>query len=164
MRRGLMGERQVMKSRYLNVLLALGMSLMFVPLGSGYDGRNSSNGSSVDADAGAVVLGRNFKVRYGNEVTVKGHNLKVKFDAVLDDSRCPSDVTCVWGGDAKVVINVRQANAKASKIELHTATQLGQAGKYKQYVIKLVALDPYPKTSVKVKPSDYVATLLITKE
>jgi hypothetical protein len=39
-----------------------------------------------------------------------------------------------------------------------------QAEKYQQYVIRLVALDPYPRTEVERKLSDYVATLLIKKE
>ena len=110
------------------------------------------------------LLGRNFKIKYGQELTVKGQNLKVKFGSLLDDSRCPTDVKCVWEGDAKILISVRRANARASNIELHTSAHFKQAGKYQRYVIKLVALDPYPRTRGKEKQGDYVATLLITKE
>ncbi len=156
-----------MSSVYLRILLAIGLSLMSVLPSFGVDGRSgsrsSSKGRSVTNEDAATkaVLDRNFKVRYGQEVTIKGQDLKVKFDSVLDDSRCPKDVTCVWAGDAKVLITVRRGNGEASKMELHTNGQFAQIGKYQQYVIKLVALDPYPRTSVKGKPSDYVATLLI---
>jgi hypothetical protein len=60
-------------------------------------------------------------------------------------------------------MRVRQANAEESQIELHTNRKFTQEGKYQQYVIKLVALDPYPRTDFKKKQSDYIATLLIKK-
>jgi len=148
----------------VRILSAIGLSLMCLIIGSSHDGRNSTKGRSVSSDEAAkkAVLDQNFKVRYGKEMTIK--DLKVKFESVVEDSRCPKDVTCVWAGDAKILISVRRANGKEAKIELHTNGQFAQTGKYQQYVIKLVALDPYPRTSAKGKPGDYVATLLITKE
>jgi len=157
-----------MESRYLRILLAIGLSLVCVVLSSGYDGRNGSRNRSkgrsvpIEERAGNAVLGQDFKIKYGQELTVKGTGLKVKFES-LEDSRCPKDVTCVWAGDAKIVISVRRGNARESKIELHTNGQFNLAGNYQHYVIKLIALDPYPRTSAKEKPGDYVATLLIKK-
>jgi hypothetical protein len=155
-----------MGSMYLRILCAIGFSLMCVLIGSGHDGRNSTKGRSVPVDEAAknAVLDQNFKVKYDKDVAIKGQNLKVKLDSVLEDSRCPKDVKCVWAGDAKIMLSVRRGNGEASTMELHTNGQFAQTGKYQQYVIKLVALDPYPRTSAKLKPSDYVATLLITKE
>lgn len=159
-----------MESIFLRILLAIVLTLMWVLPGPGY-ARNGSichcvpvkEASHKEASQTAVP-GQSFKIKYGQELTVKGQNLKVKFDALLDDSRCPSDVKCVWEGDAKILISVRRANAGASKIELHTSPNFKQAGKYQRYVVKLVSLDPYPKTRGEKKQSDYVATLLITKE
>ena len=115
------------------------------------------------APRGGAVLGREFKVRYGQQVMVKGENLRVSFDAMLEDSRCPTGVTCVWAGDAKVRIGARQTKGEAVDLELHTNSQFAQTGTYQQYTIKLVALDPYPKADVEKAQKDYVATLLITK-
>lgn len=33
-------------------------------------------------------------------------NLKIKFLNITEDSRCPSDVVCVWEGQATAVINI----------------------------------------------------------
>jgi hypothetical protein len=153
-----------MESIYMRILFAVGLSLMCLIIGSGDDGRNGKKGRSVPSDEAAkkAVLGQDFKVRYGKEVTIK--ELKVKFESVVEDSRCPKDVTCVWAGDAKILVSVRRGISKTAKMELHTNGQFAQTGKYQQYVIKLVALDPYPRSSAKTKPSDYVATLLISKE
>lgn len=155
-----------MKTIYLRIPLAIGLSLMCVLLSFGHDGRNGAKGRRVPNEEAAkkAMLDRDFKVSYGKEVTVKGSDLKVKFESVVEDSRCPKDVKCVWAGDAKILIRVRRGNREASKMELHTNGQFAQTGKYQQYVIRLVALDPYPTTGVKGKPGDYVATLLIKKE
>lgn len=142
---------------------------MSVLLSSGYAGRNGSNGSAVvrvpfEAHTENAVLGQEFKIEYGQELTVEGQNLKVKFASLLQDSRCPTDVKCVWEGDAKILLSVRRGNAKKANMELHTNEQFTQAGKYQRYVIRLVALAPYPKTRLTQKQSDYVATLMIKKE
>ena len=111
----------------------------------------------------AVVLGTEFKVRQGQQVMVKGENLSVSFDAVLEDSRCPTGVNCVWAGDAKIAIGARPAKGEAATLELHTNGQFAQVGMYQQYTVKLVALDPHPKADVETAQKDYVATLLVTK-
>ena len=148
-----------MKRICLRIVLAIVLSLMCVVFDVSYVGCSGVTGSDV-------VMGREFKIRYGQELKVKGEDLKVKFASLLGDSRCPSNVTCIWEGDALVQIDMKRTNATESQIELHTNSRLGGAleGKYQQYVIKLVALDPYPRTDVERKGSDYVATLLVTKE
>ena len=155
-----------MKSIFLGILLAMVLSLMCVPLRFGYVAYNRSSGinAPIEEPSETAALGRTFKIKYGQEMTVKGQKLKVKFDSLLDDSRCPTDVKCVWEGDAKILISVRRANAGASNMELHTNAQFTQARKYQRYLIKLVALDPYPRTRAEEKQSDYVATLLIKME
>ncbi|MGA9773619.1 MAG: hypothetical protein WBV94_31605 [Blastocatellia bacterium] len=146
-----------MKNISIRIPLAIALSLMCVLFDSVYVGCRGA----ADSDA---VLRQEFKIRYGQEVTVKGEGLKVKFVSVPDDSRCPENVTCVWEGDAKIMTSVRRASAEESQIELHTNGKFARSGRYQQYVITLVSLDPYPKTDANKKQSDYVATLQITKE
>ena len=146
-----------MKRISLRILVAIVLPLMCVLFVIGYACSNGKTGTGA-------VLAQEFKIKYGQELTVEGQDLKVKFASVLDDSRCPANVTCIWEGFAKIVIGVRRAKAEESQMELHTHDRFTRAGKYQQYVIRLVALDPYPRTDVERKLSDYVATLLITKE
>ena len=40
--------------------------------------------------------------------TVQFQKASVQFLKVLEDSRCPSDVTCVWEGQAKVLVEVTE--------------------------------------------------------
>jgi hypothetical protein len=154
-----------MQGMALGTPLAMVLSLTCVLFGAGYVGCNGVTGSGVRTEerTGEAVLDREFKIKYGQELTVKGQDLKVTFASLLDDSRCPVNATCVWEGDAEILIGVRQAKGEGSQIALHTNQKFSQAGKYQQYVIRLVALDPYPRLDFEAKPGDYVATLLIKK-
>jgi hypothetical protein len=158
-----------MKSISLRIPLTIVLSLMCVLFGAGYIGCNGANdvATYIEERIDEAILGRDFKIKYGQELTVKGEDLKVKF-AFVQDTRCPENVDCYWEGDAKILIGVRRANAEETQVELHTSSRKNksytQEGKYQQYVIRVVALAPRPRTDVERKISDYVATLLIKKE
>lgn len=150
-----------MKRISLKVLLAIVFPGMFVLFAAGYTGCNG-------VIASGVALGGEFKIRYGQELTVKGQeltvngqDLKVRFASLLDDHRCSH---CFWEGDARILIGVSQAMVEEAHIELHTSRGGGETeGRYQQYVVRLVAL--YPNSPRHVgNHSDYVATLLVTKD
>ncbi|MHA2296081.1 MAG: hypothetical protein ACXADA_08680, partial [Candidatus Hodarchaeales archaeon] len=43
----------------------------------------------------------------GESVIIKDHGIKLKFVDVLHDSRCPSDVECIWEGTVSLMINIQ---------------------------------------------------------
>lgn len=103
--------------------------------------------------------GQPFELRPGASAILRD-GLKVAFDSVSADSRCPMDVMCVWAGDA--VVRVRLAPPVGSHVdrELHTQPDRSEAS-YLAYVIKLVSLAPYPRSDRRIAPNDYVATLTV---
>jgi hypothetical protein len=112
----------------------------------------------------AVRVNKEFTLRKGQRVTVKGSSLSLKFVAVESDSRCPKDVKCVWAGNAAV--QVQASSGRRSKtLTLNT----GPGGafvneiEYKGYHIKLVDLRPYPRSDRQTAAEDYALTLLVTK-
>lgn len=122
---------KITESIFLRILLAMVLTLMCVPLRFGQVAHNRSSGTNapLEEPPETAVLGREFKIKYGQQLTVDGQNLKVKFDSLLDDSRYPKDVKCVWQGDARILISVRRAHAAESKMELHTSPNFKQTGK-----------------------------------
>lgn len=90
--------------------------------------------------------------------------LYVSFLNVTEDSRCPSDVTCVWQGSSSIEVDV-------STNENDFGTQIIKLGddgtKSSQllgdYFIRLTMLKPYPATTHEITPSEYVATLFVGK-
>jgi hypothetical protein len=106
-------------------------------------------------------LGQPFDLKAGTSaVLVDG--FKLTFDRVTEDSRCPLDAICVRAGEAIVVLTLSQSNAAEAQRELRTTPALSEAS-YLSYVIKLVALLPYPRSTQQIRPEDYVATLTVDR-
>lgn len=106
-----------------------------------------------------LPLGQPFELRPGASAILQD-GLKVTFDEVSADSRCPMGVLCVWAGDA--IVRVRLAPPVGSHVERELHTQLdGSETSYLAYAIKLVALAPYPRSDRRIPPNDYAATLIV---
>ena len=112
-----------------------------------------------------VRLGREFKLRAGQQVTLKEGNLRIKLDAV-EDSRCPRGVTCVWAGNGQVTLTIGKRGGRGESLTLNTMGigQMPSEGKYKSYKVKLVELSPYPRDGQEIAAGDYTATLVVSKE
>ena len=94
------------------------------------------------------------KVKFGE--TVSYENLKFYFYDI-EDSRCPSDVTCIWEG--RVLAMIRISNAT---LDIGGSREIGNVAKsFPPYVITLTDIQPYP---VSTEKPDYVATLEIEKQ
>jgi hypothetical protein len=103
------------------------------------------------------------EVRQGNERKVEGSDLKISFLSVVDDSRCPEGVKCIWAGNAKVRMSARNSKDECVEFELNTNLQpVGYVfGKYK---ITLENLSPYPSIKGEMRPRDYTATVVVSKK
>lgn len=103
-------------------------------------------------------LGDQFTLRVGQSASIAELGLWLRFIQVVDDSRCPASVSCVWSGDGAVLIEVAPLNGDSKESVLHTdvdprSLPLGRAE------LRLVKLDPYPATPGSIPMSDYVLTL-----
>ena len=110
-----------------------------------------------------IRLGQDFDLKINQEAMVEGEGLAVVFESVLEDGRCPEDVTCVWSGNAKIRIGSSKQKHAPAPIELNTNVE-PKSSSYLDYEIKLVALKPRPKADKPVQTSEYKATLIITKK
>ena len=112
----------------------------------------------------AVRLNKEFTLKQGHRVTLKSTSLRIKFAAVENDSRCPSDVTCVWAGNAAVQVELGTGR-RSEILTLNTGKggSLVSELEYKGYRVKLVSLSPYPRSDRKIAAKDYAATLLVTR-
>src|SRR5262245_18702623 len=106
-------------------------------------------------------LGQPFDLRAGVS-TVVADELRVTFNGVRSDSRCPLDALCIQAGEAIVVLTLSQSAAAQAEREVRTTPALSEAS-YLSYVIKLVALAPYPRSTQQIRPEDYVATLTVDR-
>ena len=106
------------------------------------------------------MSGQPFTLKAGATATLPD-GARLTFEKVNDDSRCPMDASCVWAGDATVAISVSRSGSAGEARELHTQASGSQVS-YGDYVIKLAALSPYPRSDRQIRGEDYVATLVVT--
>jgi len=116
-------------------------------------------GAAPVPQARTVAVGAEVTLAPGEVVLVKTAELAVRFVAVSEDSRCPRDVTCVWGGEVKVQLEIQLAAQAASQVEVRAGDST-MAGAYR---ISLVQVEPRPVTGANIAPQNYRATLKIVE-
>lgn len=107
-----------------------------------------------------VELGLPFELKINQAGLIESENLRVEFVNVTEDSRCPSDVVCVWQGQATAFFEATLGNDDVYTFELTTGDSTKSIG---QYSVALDSLQPYPKSTEKIEPSDYVAEITVKK-
>lgn len=108
-----------------------------------------------------VGTGQNFDLRAGESARVTGTPITVIFRSVSDDSRCPSDVQCVWAGDGAIKLGLQSTTQASQESTLHTTLD-PKFVDYSSYRIKVVALAPYPRSGSAITADKYVVTLQVS--
>jgi hypothetical protein len=112
--------------------------------------------------------------RIFNSVLKGGEQLEfgdksIRFKEVISDSRCPKGVTCVWAGEAKVLIQIfekgKLLNEKQVVINSTTLDkiplQFSPGGGI--YSITAFMLFPYPSTASKKNTMDYTLEMQVSE-
>jgi hypothetical protein len=107
---------------------------------------------------------REVRLRVGQQKTVVLENkFRIKFISVMEDSRCPKDVDCVWAGNAKIKIQVSMTGGPTKTFEINTTTGGPLGGQIESYSISLVSLTPDRRSNRKIRKGDYRATISVTR-
>ena len=100
-----------------------------------------------------------------NQTALEPETVTVKFLNVTGDSRCPSDVSCIWQGEVAVVVNVLKNNYDMGNFSLING--LGENNATTQipggYFLQLIKVEPYPTSSTTIHLSNYTATFVLSK-
>jgi hypothetical protein len=126
-------------------------------------GSKARVGSPTVDRGNSVTTDQEFELGPGQSVLIGTEPLKITFEAVTADSRCPPEVQCVWAGDAVAKILAATGTQAAVTHELHTNGGFATQVNHGAYRIRLTAVAPGPREGVTIPPSSYVITLLVTK-
>ena len=96
----------------------------------------------------------------GDDLVVPGSILRVTFTRVVDDSRCPVDVTCVWEGNAGVELGLALGSGPTVPYVLNTTLE-PTAVTAGVYTLTLVAVEPAPVSTQTIAPDAYRIRLRI---
>lgn len=105
-------------------------------------------------------VNRQVKVKINQQKTVAG-KLSIKVVSI-EDSRCPRGTQCVWAGNAKVRIRVKNANGAAQVFDLNTNMQPENV-RFAGYRISLTDVNPRPANNIRINRNAYTATFSVTK-
>ena len=87
-------------------------------------------------------------------------DVAIKLVKVLEDSRCPKDVTCVRAGEAKILVEITEAGKLRKLREVIVPANMSSDSYTKMYstdnkLFFVVNLLPYPNSSTKTELKDY---------
>lgn len=101
-----------------------------------------------------------------DQSTTLDEELTLTFDSVLEDSRCPSQVTCAEAGFARILLETTFSDEEPLTYELNTQpTSALDEITHGPYTIQLVELTPYPETPESLPaPNEYRLTLVVSKK
>ena len=113
-----------------------------------------------------VESGRHFILKAGQSATLAASaDLRIGFDGVVADSRCPKGEQCVRAGEAIVRVWLQRGAGPRQVVELvgpvaepHGQALLPQAMGHQ---LIFISLEPYPVSSRAVLPADYLLTLSV---
>jgi hypothetical protein len=144
--------------RIVITLLALGMAAC------GSDEQDSTHRGDPYVDE--PPLWNDYVLGFGETINLR-ESVGIEFVDVLEDSRCPSNLTCIQSGNARVLI--RGLTPRGTfLVEVNTNLGLPQGALFDYYAVQLRKLEPYPvynaqTGSAQIPDSEYEVTLFVTK-
>ncbi len=106
-------------------------------------------------------LGEEFELAVNQTAQITAENISVTFQKVLEDSRCPIDVTCIWAGLAEVSLRVA-VSGKEKDISLSTPPAENSTV-VENYIFGLIGVRPVPRADQNIDSSAYSVTMRVEK-
>ena len=116
-----------------------------------------------EVGAKTVGLGESFSLAVGQSALIDGEDLAIKFIDVVADSRCPSDVVCIWQGEVACLVEVTYSDTDQQMVLTYPGlTQEPSESQFGSYQFTF-SVEPYPEAGKEIGKSEYRLNLLITK-
>jgi len=116
--------------------------------------------ASGSAEAGP---GLTLRLRAGESAQAADGAVRVGFDAVTADSRCPRGEQCVQAGDATVRVWLEYPAGPRQTFLLRTAPGPAQAARGAAHELRLLRLEPEPVSRRATAAREVTATLRLSR-
>lgn len=113
-----------------------------------------------------ATLNTEFNLKYGQIADLQPGGIEIKFSQVINDSRCPSKVICVWQGQVVIGLDILKYGRKVSTLNLTLVPGRDSLPVQflDKYTVKLIQVSPYPSYGQQILLQDYIARIVVTKE
>jgi hypothetical protein len=103
-----------------------------------------------------------FELPVGKTAALNGNGARITFKQVKEDSRCPTDVTCVWAGDAHIELTISR-NGLSDDTKVLSLSPANSEARSGDIQIRFVGLTPVPRQADGNGPRAYVAQLVVSR-
>ena len=142
----------------VTVILSAGLLYSCEDLLLSNDGQSSPKVVQTDFE-----IGQPFELSFGETAINVDESIFIEFSEV-NDSRCPTDVVCIWEGNGMVKLLISIKDKEAETL-LNTHPNLKNSETLNGITISLSKLSPYPETAEKAIPKkEYKAILIVEAE
>lgn len=112
-----------------------------------------------NTEKGSNILENPLALSLEESITLKGTT--IKFVEVVEDSRCPTKLDCVWAGRAIVKVEVATDGKKEERSLIFGEVRPGEHKDNTLYVspefiVEGINLDPYPHADISSEETAYV--------
>lgn len=111
-----------------------------------------------------ITYGDTLTLAYNECLNNPDDGIYICFDSVVNDSRCPTGVVCVWEGNATVRFSFEEYDNSPVVFDLNTHAGFTNDTIISGYKISLLGLTPYPAVNHETKQDEYKAELMIEKK
>lgn len=123
--------------------------------------------SEANPDDFTIAVNTRFQLNHGEFVELGDSDMRVTFENVLEDSRCPTDSVCGEIGRAGIRLIVTEQGSRDAEIVMYIPGEVpvpyeeNGAVFYKGRYFRLLGLDPYPFPGFSNPESSYRALMRI---
>jgi hypothetical protein len=108
-----------------------------------------------------AALNQEFRLSPGETASLAAEGLKIKFESVTADSRCPQGVTCIWAGEAKCQTTVTLNKTTVPLVLTVSGSSPSQTA-VEGYTLSY-NLTPYPQAQQTIEKSAYILVMKVIK-
>jgi len=110
-----------------------------------------------------VNLREQFFLHIGQSANLKGEELQIKFLDVVEDSRCPRGVTCIWEGRISCLVEITYRESIHNVVLTEPGlTNFPSEKPFQQYTFTY-HIEPYPEAGTDIAKEEYQLELKIRK-
>ncbi len=103
----------------------------------------------------------NLRDIYHNEA----NEIALSYDSLLSDSRCATDVVCIWQGNASLEMTIANLQSKEKlNLNTHGGKDYPAEASVLGFTVHLIELWPAPCTTCKFSQDAYTAKVVVTKK
>jgi hypothetical protein len=120
-------------------------------------------GCAAQPAVNEVSLDEPFLLAPGENASIEGEDLTVRFVGVISDSRCPQGAVCIWAGEVSCTLEITYGGVVNTKVLVQPGLTEPPKTDFGDYVIAY-DVQPYPQVGKQIEKGDYRLLLTISKK